>query len=56
MIDLIKDFKSICTYRNFLLLQEGTGPLINYPFIFPSKNKHIVVKPETTPDSMADSL
>ena len=56
MIDLIKDFKSICTYRNFLLLQEGTGPLINYPFIFPSKNKHIVAKPGPDFYQCADKL
>jgi hypothetical protein len=39
------DFKNSCTFRNFLLLMDGTGPLADWPFLFPSRNSAIMPKP-----------
>ena len=39
------DFKNSCTFKNFLLLMDGTGPLVDWPFLFPSRNSAMMPKP-----------
>jgi uracil-DNA glycosylase family 4 len=38
------DVKKVCTYGNFLQLMEQAGPLMNWPFLFPSSNPEVVPK------------
>ena len=36
------DIRKACTYNTFLQLIEKAGPLLNWPFLFPSENPDVV--------------
>ena len=36
------DLRKVCTYGNFLQLINKAGPLLNWPFLFPSENSDVV--------------
>lgn len=44
----MNDFNSECTYGNFVKLINKAGPLLSWPFLFPSEHSGVI--PKVGPD------